>query len=944
MRKHQVLRLQILISVFCLFTSCNAFYHSWIEEKGKTSLQPPDAPPIAPAPPVISSGTLLKAINQIESGSSPSIASTIGSKTLIIANSLEYGSEMWVYDSILKTTTLLQDFNPGSESSSVTVYFQWNGFVFFTANTGDPLTSGLWRTDGTPAGTIFLNTVGSIALPSPNVFERDGIWELNGYGYFVGLIGSAYRLFRTDGSPGGTQMVHSQLDWVAIFGVINGRLVFRGDSPALGAEIYSTDGTEIGTSLVKEIVPGAGYGTYAGYSDDFIVRDNILYLISSNSRIWKSDGTDPGTSQYSTTYPYGFVAFDNKVYISSSSNLLELDPNGSPVIVHGADPLSFGFYTSTSNSGNSLFYYANDGTGMGLYELRAGVGVSKIMDLNSTSTSGFESNQGLPTPFGANGVLFCANADGLGWEPFYYQFGSAPSRLADISPGAGSSCYYNYAAPFEFSVSGSIAIFNPQSTIYGIELWKTDGTVNGTSLIKDVRTSGTDGSLAVDLQPLGNGDLLFVANDGNIGSEVWITSGTGATTNPVHNIHTGASGSNPQSLIVIDNHLYFSANDGVHGQELWRTDGTEDGTELVQDVRAGLPSSSPGEFVALGDKLIFLNWNGLNVIDSAGGSIQNLTAPGYTDFGDGLITALTVVDDHVYFVADTAETGFELFRTDGTTVGTQLVADTNPGTSNGFDWDGTLHAATNGLIFNRETGDWEAWFSDGTSLGTQKIRPDVHYTYGYFEFNGYTYFQGSTFATGYELFKTDGTLPNTVLVKDFDPGTPSSNVKSIGIVGNYLLLSVTIGSDTELWRTDGTEVGTIFLQAVDPGDKAIQINGTKAIFAGTTAANGTELWETDGTTMNTRILREIRPGADSSEISELALIDNKVYFAANDGVSGNEVWSTDGTLQNTVMIADIREGVDDSNPRNFIKFKDHVFFVANDGPNGTNLHKISLGN
>src|SRR5262245_14321839 len=65
----------------------------------------------------------------------------------------------------------------------------------------------------------------------------------------------------------------------------------------------------------------------------------------------------------------------------------------------------------------------------------------------------------------------------------------------------------------------------------------------------------------------------------------------------VRDIHPGPGGSFPGSvntrfgaarfLVDLNGTLLFRADDGVTGTELWRTDGTEAGTVLVKDIVPG---------------------------------------------------------------------------------------------------------------------------------------------------------------------------------------------------------------------------------------------------------------------------------------------------------------------------------------------------------------------
>jgi ELWxxDGT repeat protein len=53
-----------------------------------------------------------------------------------------------------------------------------------------------------------------------------------------------------------------------------------------------------------------------------------------------------------------------------------------------------------------------------------------------------------------------------------------------------------------------------------------------------------------------------VANDGQNGFELWRSDGTNNGTTMVRDINNGSASSNPHWLLNADNVLYFSANDG----------------------------------------------------------------------------------------------------------------------------------------------------------------------------------------------------------------------------------------------------------------------------------------------------------------------------------------------------------------------------------------------
>ncbi len=109
----------------------------------------------------------------------------------------------------------------------------------------------------------------------------------------------------------------------------------------------------------------------------------------------------------------------------------------------------------------------------------------------------------------------------------------------------------------------------------------------------------------------------------------------------VKDIFPGSDDSYPRDLTKFNDQLYFTADDGENGGELWVSDGTTEGTQLVKDI---LPGSG----------------------NSYGGS-----SPGY--YGAPSPRYLTEFNNKLYFEARDGENGGELWVSDGTTDGTQLV-------------------------------------------------------------------------------------------------------------------------------------------------------------------------------------------------------------------------------------------------------------------------------
>jgi len=256
--------------------------------------------------------------------------------------------------------------------------------------------------------------------------------------------------------------------------------------------------------------------------------------------------------------------------------------------------------------------------------------------------------------------------------------------------------------------------------------------------------------------------------------------------------------------------------------------------------------------------------------------------------------------DHLYFNADDGATGFELWRTNGTT--TTRVANINTNTT------GNIDSSPYGFT---ALGDW-------------------------------LYFAAADATEGRELWRTNGTT--TELFYDINTtGLGSSDPTGFTRLGDWLYFSATQGvSDTELWRTNAT--GTQRVADIRPGSEGSSPSNFTAFgdwlyFMADDGTHGTELWRTDGTT--TTLVEDISSGAASSNPSCFTAFSGYLYFSANDGTHGDELWRTNGTTI-TEMVEDINVSFQTgSDPAGFTPFGDWLYFSAIDSTTGRELWRTN---
>ena len=307
-----------------------------------------------------------------------------------------------------------------------------------------------------------------------------------------------------------------------------------------GSRLGKSDGTAQGTVMLKNITSPMRFAKFGNL------------VVFDGGGPWRSDGTEAGTFRISNAVggPYSYTEVAGILFFGGTGGL----------------------------SGYEL--WRSDGTPANTYMVR---------DINPGTADSYPGSL-----TNVNGVLFFSANDGVHGMELWKSDGTEAGTVLvrDINPGASRSIY---ASPWwPYSEFQGQHFFAATDGIHGYELWKSDGTASGTVLLKDINPGPADGFVYQTGEFTKAADKLFFrASDGVRGLELWVSDGTEQGTHIVKDINPGPDSGYGYNLVALRDFLCFTAYSPDYGYELWRSDGTENGTYLVKDICPGPGSGWP---------------------------------------------------------------------------------------------------------------------------------------------------------------------------------------------------------------------------------------------------------------------------------------------------------------------------------------------------------------
>jgi ELWxxDGT repeat protein len=711
------------------------------------------------------------------------------------------GRELWISDGSEAGTVPVKDIFPGTTSSAAAPLLAIGGKAFLLASTSAGL--GLWITDGQEAGTQ------QLALVAPGPFRSAVIGSILYYS-------SGDSLWRSDGTPGGTYIVKSDLYARAIVATAD-KIFLAAWDQTHGYELWKSDGTEVGTTIVKDINPGAGGSFNSSSISMAVVNTTVVFFASDGEHdlsLWRSDGTESGTVLYHefdlppTTLAPPLVVAANVGFFALNSSLWRTDATdaGTFSLAAVANPYSFvatptTLYFLGRDESIGFRLWKSDGTDLGTVEIAPDQSVAEAD----------------PQMRYANGKLYFSGTTGLtGNEPWTSDGTTAGTvMLANLMSDPPAS-----ANPIDLHASNGRLFFVANDGTPPWQLWRSDGTAPSTLQLTDFADTGYT---TLDAPTAWNGQLFFR----RAFNELWKSDGTVAGTTLLKEISVW-------TLFSTSNYLYFTAyaSSPYYTYQLWRTDGTVAGTLKITDTN--YYATPVGEIAG---RFYFLS-NG--TLWRTEGTAATTVAVGNIGY---YAQSPIVMGGAIYYSGAGDYPNYELWKTDGTPEGASLVKEIRPAGSASNPRN--LTPAGSLLFFTADNGTTgeELWRSDGTEEGTfllKDILPGAGSSTptNMVAINGILYFVANNGVDGSELWKSDGTVAGTVLVADIAPGGLSSAPNQLA------------GADGKLW------------------------------FTASTTANGAELWTSDGTPGGTSMVADIAPGAVSSSPRELTAAGRRLYFSA----------------------------------------------------------------
>jgi ELWxxDGT repeat protein len=417
--------------------------------------------------------------------------------------------------------------------------------------------------------------------------------------------------------------------------------------------------------------------------------------------------------------------------------------------------------------------------------------------------------------------------------------GTSSSNLMSID-GAGT-------------ISQSV-IFAASNATTATQPWVSNGTAAGTKLLATINASGSSTPQNFTQGP--SGTVFFTANNGST-TQIWRTDGTSAGTFAITNIANTSTTRGVDDMVYSPDTstVYFLENEDLSSNYttqygLWKVSASATGPGTETQVAGPFEAAdfydvtlNGGVFFSAIDPTYGEQLYQSYVGGSSTGIVQVINSG--DSGGTQLETDQGIVDGKdFYFIASTDSAGFQLWKSDGTSVGTGPLTNYNPGEGAGFG----------------------PQVSNMVAVG------------------GWVYFVGFSSTDNYQIFAVNETTGQLLQFTHLHGTSASDSINDLTDVNGTIYLTYSASGEAALVSTlnGNGSLNSVPLAAGDAGDGASELTDVNGIVF--FVSQTTTLFETDGTSM------AAVGGTPGSSPSELTDADGSLYYSAQSAGAGQQLF------------------------------------------------------
>jgi len=395
---------------------------------------------------------------------------------------------------------------------------------------------------------------------------------------------------------------------------VNNKIVFMGNSPNFGKELWVSDGTAAGTNILRDINVGSGDST----PHLLTLLDDVVYFRANSHDIWRTDGTSGGTYYMTNNNliisPTNFVKTQNFIFFISNSRLwrMNTNPNSENLVTISSNLVDVKGLIVLDYNSDVIMFNAKTNIGWAIWRSNGGVSLM-VKDLYTLNLDVLQMNAARKI---GSEIYFSGFSTDFGGEPWKTD-GTLTNTvmIKDIMVDAN---YFNSPGASQFTKVGSKVFFVARDNFHGYELWVTDGTASGTNMVKEIYPGNNNGFSPGFLLER-DGLLYFTAFDVSGVVNIWKSDGTSSgtikvTTNPDNNVLG--------PLTKINNIIYFSMHSPTHGNEPCKMD-LNNVITMIQDLIPGTQGSDSNFFYELNNETYFIANNNISLSGQATYKIVN---------------------------------------------------------------------------------------------------------------------------------------------------------------------------------------------------------------------------------------------------------------------------------------------------------------------------------